>query len=514
MPGWGPVSARVGNACIETLGAMPGAESAAELGRLQVKVKYSEAQRLIEQALEASAERAGLPRDDLEELAVPDNGLDASGVRVERVGTFRAEIRIAGAAQVELLWHDDRGKSQKSIPAEVRRGHPDELKRIQRAVRDIARILPVQRARIERLLLTERSWPLKEWRKRYFDHPLLQNISRRLIWRVRVGERTALCIWENARLVDAASRPIDSLGDDAVVSLWHPLGTDVETVRCWRSYLQRMQVQQPFKQAHREIYLVTDAELRTETYSNRFAAHVLRQQQFAALCRERGWTYRLQGHFFEGSNTPTLLLPRWKMRAEFWVEGMREDDAAVIYSHIATDQVRFYRAEEDEPCELTRVDPLVFSEVMRDVDLFVGVCSVGTDPTWRDRGDAPDREYWDRFAFGELSGSAQMRRAVLEEFLPRLRIADRCKLDGKFLVVRGDLCSYKIHLGSANILMEPNDQYLCIVPGRSAVEPRKGRIHLPFEGDETLSVILSKAFLLADDARIQDPAILKQIQQR
>jgi hypothetical protein len=35
---------------------------------------------------------------------------------------------------------------------------------------------------------------------------------------------------------------------------------------------------------------------------------------------------------------------------------------------------------------------------------------------------------------------------------------------------------------------------------------------LPFEGDGTLSVILSEAFLLAQDTKITDPSIVRQIQ--
>ena len=34
---------------------------------------------------------------------------------------------------------------------------------------------------------------------------------------------------------------------------------------------------------------------------------------------------------------------------------------------------------------------------------------------------------------------------------------------------------------------------------------------LPFEGDSTLSIILSKAFLLAEDRKISDPSITRQI---
>jgi len=93
--------------------------------------------------------------------------------------------------------------------------------------------------------------------------------------------------------------------------------------------------------------------------------------------------------------------------------------------------------------------------------------------------------------------------------LLRLKISDQCTLTDKFLVVKGKIRTYKIHLGSANILMEPNDQYLCIVPGYSN---KPSHIYLPFDGDRTLSVILSKAFLLADDTKITDPTILRQIQ--
>jgi len=38
-------------------------------------------------------------------------------------------------------------------------------------------------------------------------------------------------------------------------------------------------------------------------------------------------------------------------------------------------------------------------------------------------------------------------------------------------------------------------------------------IFLPFEGDNTLSVILSKAFLLVNDAQIKDPSIKSQLVQ-
>jgi hypothetical protein len=85
-------------------------------------------------------------------------------------------------------------------------------------------------------------------------------------------------------------------------------------------------------------------------------------------------------------------------------------------------------------------------------------------------------------------------------------------MEDRFLIVQGDVRTYRIHLGSGNILMEPNDQYLCIVPTRAPTTGNPGtKLFLPFEGDRTLAIILSKALLLAEDTKISDPTILHQI---
>ncbi|MEL6654707.1 MAG: hypothetical protein AAFQ87_28280, partial [Bacteroidota bacterium] len=74
----------------------------------------------------------------------------------------------------------------------------------------------------------------------------------------------------------------------------------------------------------------------------------------------------------------------------------------------------------------------------------------------------------------------------------------------------GKLRTYKIHIGSTNILMKPNDQYLCIVPDQRS-KKEKGTDFIPFEGDRGLSILLSKAFLLMNDDQITDPTITRQI---
>jgi hypothetical protein len=162
---------------------------------------------------------------------------------------------------------------------------------------------------------------------------------------------------------------------------------------------------------------------------------------------------------------------------------------------------------------LEQIPPVVLSEVLRDVDFFVDVASVGNDPTWQDGGPARRyRDYWQSYSFGELSATAETRKQLLARLIPRLAIADRCAIEGRFLRVRGDLRTYKIHLGSGHILMEPSDQYLCIVPSRGGADgAAAGNLYLPFEGDTVFSIIRSKAFLLAEDTRIKDTTITRQL---
>jgi hypothetical protein len=312
-------------------------------------------------------------------------------------------------------------------------------------------------------------------------------------------------------------------------------------VEAWRAFFEERRIRQPFKQAHREVYLLTDAERATGVYSNRFAAHILRQHQYHALAAQRGWRNQLR-LMVDAEYAPThKVLGAWGLRAEFWVEGVGTDyDEAYVlesgaYRYLATDQVRFYRpgaaqnrahagggryetfgpdAPENHPVPIAEVPPIVLSEVLRDVDLFVGVASVGNNPQWADGGpDGAFRDYWQGYSFGDLSGTAVTRREMLRRLVPRLAIAGACTVTEKFLVVLGKKRTYKIHLGSGNILMEPGDQYLCIVPD-SRMEAGRDGVFLPFEGDRTLAIILSKAFMLAEDDRIADPTIVSQIERR
>jgi len=513
IPGVGPRAPSIGNACLYALSATSSLAAVGQLSRLKTRAKHASIQKQLAKALDVAAGKTGMTAAEMEEVAVPSCGLTEVGARRLQLGQVTALLEVHRGLKAELTWLRADGKRLKSVPAALKEAFAADVHSLKQSQKEIAKLLPAQRDRLEQLFLQERTWSLTAFRSRYFDHPLLGILARRLIWRYSDGGRACDGIWLDGQIVDEQDQTLDWLGAETQVASWHPLTCGLKQIRAWRAWLDRHQVRQPFKQAHREIYILTDAERRTDTYSNRFAAHIIRQHQFSALCRERGWRYTLQGNW-DSQNTPTLELPEWALRAEFWVEPLADENAASasgVYLHLATDQVRFYRRGEGDPMPLANVPPLVLSEVLRDIDLFVGVASVGNDPNWSDGGPTGRyRDYWQSYSFGDLSATAQTRKAVLERIVPRLKIAERTSFGDKFLIVRGDLRTYKIHLGSGNILMSPNDQYLCIVPKPSDSQ-EGGAILLPFEGDNLLSIILSKALLLAEDCKIKDPTVVNQI---
>jgi hypothetical protein len=534
VPGVGPRAVKVGNAAVYALSEMVGPEAMAQLAMLKVRIRFGTAQKEIEKAFDAAARELQLPREEIEELSVPNCGLEQVGFREEPFGDYRVRIEVK-ESDVEMSWFDAKGKQLKSVPAAVKKDYAEDWKDLQGDVKDMQAMISAQKERIDGLFLEQKIWTANVWRARYIDHPLVGTVARRLIW--NVNEVPVTMVDGEAQGIDG--RPVE-VAEQASVALWHPALCAVEAVVAWRRRVEAIGMVQPFKQAHREVYFVTDAELHTDRYSNRFAAHILRQHQFNALCGARHWKNKLRLMVDDEYPPACRELAAWGIRAEYWIEGVGDTygvdtNEAGTYLRLASDQVRFYRTGAasnsahaggggyrvhahgpgadgaNEPLRMIEVPVLVFSEIMRDVDLFVGVGSIGNDPAWQDGGrENRYGQYWQNYSFGELSLTAISRRETLERLIPRLKIANKCVLSDRFLMVQGTRRRYKIHLGSGNILMEPNDEYLCIVPDAKA---RAGtpQVYLPFEGDATLSIILSKAFLLTEDAGIKDPVILRQI---
>src|SRR6202000_3394798 len=118
----------------------------------------------------------------------------------------------------------------------------------------------------------------------YFSHGVMGSITRMLIWNVTRNGVTVALFNHGGQWMTAAK-----------------------------------EIVQPLKQAFREVYLLTDAERDTRSYSNRMAAHLLKQHQFNSLAKARGWKYSLLGHHDDGRAgiNATVALPDHGLRAEY-----------------------------------------------------------------------------------------------------------------------------------------------------------------------------------------------------
>ncbi|NJL89183.1 MAG: DUF4132 domain-containing protein, partial [Coleofasciculaceae cyanobacterium SM2_1_6] len=467
IPGHGPLAAGIGNACIYVLSRL-GLEGVSYLSRLKLRIRQANTQTLIENYIRTSAETLGVTPAEIEDMATPSFGLE-NGKLEEDFEGYKAIITIESIGKTKLAWFKPDRTPMKSVPSVVNENYKDSLKELKNDHAEIQKTLTVQRDRLDRSFTHDRTWTWEAFDTYYFSHGLMSFLTKKLIWIFEIDQKSVEVFYLNNQWVNLQEQPMDT-SKVSKVKLWHPVFSQTQEVMTWREFLAKHEIQQPLKQAYREIYLLTDAEINTRNYSNRMAAHILKQHQFNSLAKIRGWKYSLLGAYDKGyeTETATIQLPD-NYKAEFWVQEVYADgewNATGIYNYVSTDQVRFYR--NDTQLDMIDVPPLLFSEAMRDVDLFVGVASVGNDPNWRDGGLQAYRHYWESYSFGDLTEVAKTRKQVLEKLIPRLKIAKQCEITEKFLVVKGSLRTYKIHLGSGNILMEPNDQYLCIVADRKA----------------------------------------------
>jgi hypothetical protein len=420
----------------------------------------------------------------------------------------------AGAATAGITYRGPDGMPCTALPAEVKTGSAGKLAALRAEVKAVRAAITRERAWIDRLLAARQSWDLAAWRMRYLDHPVTGRLARGLIWEFRRGDETMVtgipqdgpAPYDRWLLTSAGG--VAPLPDDGEAQLWHPVSAGPDEVRAWRDLFLGWQMPQPVRQAFREVYMLTTADLDARDYSTRLAGHVFRQKEARTLMKGRGWTA-----------VPASARDDGVARREFAAAGLRaelyfdpaSDDVSDsgLYDYVVSGQVRFCVLNSGATVPLAEVPPLVFTEAMRDADLFLGATSIGADPEWLDRGGSPrfGGVYWHRFGFGELNASGEIRREVLQRLLPGLAIADRCTLTGRFLHVRGDVRTYRIHLGSGNVLMSPNDRYLRIVAAR---HPQAAKVFLPFDDDRVLTAILGKAFLLAADTTITDPSITRQ----
>lgn len=277
--------------------------------------------------------------------------------------------------------------------------------------------------------------------------------------------------------------PQGEFAADSELRIAHPF--DLYRAGVWQDFQQdifRRQLRQPFKQVFRELYLKLDNEVdRSET--RRYTGYQIQPKQASGALRSRGWNLSYE-------NGLEKILYKEDLTVSLCADANWFSPADIEAPSI--DYVAFTSRRSGQPVLIRDIDDITFSEVMRDVDLAVSVAYVGgVDPLT---------------SFSTL----ELRQTILRYTCQLMQLAN-VTIDGHFAVIRGGFNTYRVHLGSG-VVHQDGGSAIHIVPVYSG---HRGKVYLPFLDEDPLTAqILSKTILLAEDGKIKDPEILRQIHRK
>ncbi|WP_179352088.1 DUF4132 domain-containing protein [Winogradskyella vidalii] len=366
------------------------------------------------------------------------------------------------------------GKSLKNIPAKLRKD-----KQVI-ALKDNKTYLSRQYSRtrlsLENAMVNEDKFTAQEIHN-MMQHPIVKVMLSKLVMYVPEKEITG---FYTAGILTDATGKTHQLAEDDVLLIAHPshLYKNVE----WDIYQKHLfaeRLVQPFKQVFRELYLITDDEREHSNRSERYQGHQIQPKKTVALLRGRGWTVSMEEGLQKVYHKHGFIATMYAM-ADWYSPS--EAEAPTL------EDVCFHSIDSYERIPLTEIPSVVFSEIMRDVDLVVSVAHVGgVDP--------------------EASHSTMEMRGALAEASALLFKLKNITVKERHIFIKGTLGEYSIHLGSGQV--SKNGLSLSIIPVHSQ---HRGRMFLPFVDEDPKSAeIISKMKLLSEDHKIQDPTILAQI---
>ncbi|OLS39247.1 DUF4132 domain-containing protein [Bacillus sp. MRMR6] len=308
------------------------------------------------------------------------------------------------------------------------------------------------------------------------EHPVIYPLVKNLVFK----SGNNLGYFKDGALVGTEKQSLPIQPEDTCI-IAHPV--HLYENRVWSAFQQDIfecGIIQPFKQVFRELYKPTADELEARTISSRYDGHQIQPKKAAALLKSRGWTVSygegLQKVFYkENMIAHIFAMADWYSPADV--------EAPTI------EGVQFTERNTGKGIPFTEVPNVIFSEIMRDVDLVVSVAHVG--------GVDPE---------ASLS-TVEMRTAIMTELVRLLKLTN-VELKGSHALITGMFGKYTVHLGSG-VVHKMASGAVNILPIHSQ---HRGRLFLPFiDDDPKTAEITSKIVLLAEDYKIKDPTILVQI---
>ena len=372
--------------------------------------------------------------------------------------TIKLVVDEQGKAELEVTKGD---KTLKSIPDKYKKNKEVE------ALKDSKTYLTKQYSRtrlsLEQAMLSQTLFTAAELGK-ILEHPVVKAMLSKLV--LFNPETQASGFWQDGKLLSAEGSLTPLKATDKLLiahpsHLFYAVQWDL-----YQKYLFDKEIKQPFKQVFRELYVPTKDELETSNRSERYQGHQVQPQKTVALLRGRGWTVNYE----EG------------LQKVYHKEGFRATIYAAADWYTPSDveaptleYVVFYNLKDGKEVPMKEINPVIFSEVMRDVDLVVSVAHVGgVDP--------------------EASHSTMQMRGALARESARLFKLQNVEVKERYILVKTEHGDYSLHLGSG--MISKSGLQINVVAVQSQ---HRGRVFLPFVDDDPKTAeIISKMKLLSE----------------
>ena len=459
------------------------------LDRYQFIQKYKKESRQFGAQRRASEGRAA-------EIALGNLSVNAGFTDVTRL-TLRMEGKLVEQSREYFDWQpveeielmvsvDENGKSVlkcrkgekilKSVPAKYKKH--ETVQKFQQ----VNKKLKEQYSRTKQMMeqAMEDRTPFEVWEfLELYQNPVARPITETLVVKGEINGKTALGFLTKEGIVDASGVVMPVKSTDPVL-IAHPF--DLYKSGQWHEYqklLFEKQIKQPFKQVFRELYVKLEEELEKEE-SMLFSGNQIQPQKTVGALRGRRWV----ADYDDG-----LQKIYYKENIVARIYAMADWFSPSDVEAPTLEWVVFLDRKTGKPLKIKEIPDIIYSEVMRDVDLAVSVAHAG--------GVDPETSH----------STIEMRKAIVECNLDLFQTKN-VRLEGNHAIIDGKLGQYTVHLGSG-VVHQIGNAMLFVVPVHSQ---HRGRIFLPFiDDDPKTAEIMSKILLFAEDGKIKDPNILSQI---
>ena len=380
-------------------------------------------------------------------------------------------IKIDDLGQSEIIY-EKAGKELKSLPTKLKKDkYIEDIKEVHKNLKE--------QYRRSRKMLEEAMEDGTEFYgyeiENLMTNPVIAPILKSLVFKMG----NDLGYYEDKKLKSAKKKAV-AVKDDSLLKIAHCF--DLFESGDWASYQKDIfdrELKQPFKQVFRELYVKTVDE-KGRDKSLRYAGHQVQPSKTVALLKTRRWIIDGQEglekvYYKENIIAKIFALADWFSPADIEAPTLEE--------------VQFFDRKTFKPILIDEVPDLIFTEVMRDIDLVVSVAHVGdVDP--------------------EASHSTiEMRKAIVE-FNCKLFKLKNVTFAENHALIKGERAEYSIHLGSG-LIHQKAGSAINVLPVHSQ---HRGRVFLPFiDDDPKTAEIMAKVLLFAQDDKIKDVFILEQI---